>query len=727
MADRPLPNVDELLSAEFTPAQAQTTAGATARPLPNVDALLTTPFGSAAAPESSDAVQLSGAPSAEPAAKPGILASIWETMKPSTENRRQEYEDLPDWIRMPEFGPIASTRAFLGTMATGPEETKKIMEDQFPGLKGNIKVDGRYMIMKSPTDGKEYAFKPGLRWSDLLRAAAAAAPAALLAPLAAAGVTGGVAAGALGAAGNELAQVAAGGDFNPEQVAIGGLIGGAVPGAKAARRFLTGETAAAEAAASAAASGAGQTFEEGAATLGRASQGDPGAKAAARGFLGIDQGVVNAADEIGAGRFVRARPEVAAGNPVAREVIKSAQSTSAGKIAREIADENTRGFVQHVRGLFSEWGAQMQRGVSDLSLRGRLDAGAKMLRAKVKQAFEVVKRGMPDEAPAMAPNALEFLKERVKNVSADSPLAAIERTIIGEIENGPTAGGLELLRDNLKAAAKGKGPLAGIDPGVAKKIEGKIADDLLETAAVYGQKENLLAARELSKQEGTLKRGFTALFGKQAEKVVEGSMASKGVAAVNAAAAGDTSKLVKIYESIPPSLRSEVVLDSFGQILQKTGDLKTFVAVFDAIDANPQLRNLVGSSLRTEARQGLANVVTVARGFDRAASAAASTGRFEAALPSVKPGVRQVLSAKVADFSKGYAGKPLETDKLKLVSQFLVDEASSLLEGRTPTPNLFRRLVDASKVPASEHAQWFKMSTLGAPPPVAPSREKETR
>lgn len=707
MPGRPLPNVDDLLSLDFTPAAPPAPPqGGGPRALPDADALLASSFDAPPSAPAADpgGVQLSGEASAPPMERPGILGAIWETMKPSPQNRRQEYEDLPDWIRMPEFGPIASPLAFLGTMATGPEESKKILEAQFPHLKDKIRVDGRYMIMKSQ-DGQDYAWKPGLRWSDLLRAAAGATAVLPLSPLAAAGVPGGVAAGVLGAAGNELAQQQAGGTFDSEQVALGGAIGGAIPAGQAVKRFFTGETAAAETAAAAAAKAAGQTFDEGAAMLGRASQGSADDVAAARAFIDPDQGVINAANEIGAGGLLR--PEHVARNPVAREVFQSAKRAGTDGVS-EIADESTRRFVDLVRDRFTEWGAQLSRGKSDASLRDRMGAGLAALRAKTVQAFDLVKAKMPDDSAAVAPRALEFLKERVKNASADSPLSAVERTIIAELENSPKVGGLNLLRDNLKLAGKGQGPLAGMDRGVARLVDGKLADDILDTAAQYGQKEALEAARALSKQENTLKRGITALFGKQAEKAITGSMAGKGAAAAQSAAAGgDLSKLFNLYNAIPPSMRSEVVLDSFGQIVQKTGDLKAFVGLFDAVEANPQLRNLVAGSMKPEARKGLESLVKVARVFADAAAAPASPQRLKAAIPSVKPGLAQVASDKVANFTRGRFGKMLETDKMKVLSQFLIDEAGSLVEGRAPAPNMIRRFMDALSVPKAERQKFW--------------------
>lgn len=663
------------------------------------------------------AISALAAPVAVPAA--ATAAGIKKAVNPegSAEGIKDEYEQLPDWMWMPEFGPLASPRAFAGTLAPGQAEVKKIMEARFPGMK--VESDGRYLIMTSQ-DGQKYAWKPGMRWSDLARAAAGMAAAAPVSMMVAPGIAGGIAAGGLTALGNEVAQHSAGGDFNEEQILAGMALGGAVPAGAAAKRAITGEGSAA-AAARAAANASGMTLEEGAATLGRASQGSAVDRAAMQGFVDVDKGLLAAADDIGARGFVD--PLVATKNPVAREVLKSAGAVGEdGKILGELFDERTRGFVNHVRGLFSEWGASASSGTADASVRERLGAGVRAFRAVTQRAYEAVKSGMPDESPAVARRTLEYLRGRIGKVRPDSPLAEVERTIVAELGN-PTAGGLAMLQDSLDLAAKGQGVLAGIHKNVATKIKGMVADDLVETAEKYGQKEALLAARELSKQENALKRAATSRFGKAFERTLEGSGVNKSGRAIDAAIAGDAAPLLKFYNDLPANLRADAVVDSFAQVIQKAGDLKSLVGLFDAVESNPQLQGLVTSTMKPEARQGLKSVITVARGFANAAAAPTSPGRYKSALPSVKPGVSEVLSDKAFGHTKGWLGKSLDTNKLSRAARFLVDEAASLVEGRTPAPNVFRRLMDGLDVPPSERGVWFK--AIRAAPVATPNRDKE--
>lgn len=142
-------------------------------------------------------------------------------------------DSLPDWAGMPELNQfsMASAKTGLGTLLANPAETVQIIQSNFPGVKVRQDEKGNYLL-RSSIDGKEYAIKPGFQVSDLPRAVGAVAA---FTPAGRATTIGGAALGAAGTqAAIEATQAATGGSFDPGDVAMAGVTGGAVPAVAAA-------------------------------------------------------------------------------------------------------------------------------------------------------------------------------------------------------------------------------------------------------------------------------------------------------------------------------------------------------------------------------------------------------------------------------------------------------------------------------------------------------------
>ena len=159
----------------------------------------------------------------------GLLGRVREAVT-GEERRVAATEALPDWATMPELNQasFASFRAGLGTMASSPEETVRIIQAQFPGVQVRQDDRGNY-ILRSSVNGQEYAIKPGARISDIPRAvgtALAFTPAGR-----APGVVGGALATGATQAGIEGTQALAGGSFDAGDVGMAAALGGAIPAA----------------------------------------------------------------------------------------------------------------------------------------------------------------------------------------------------------------------------------------------------------------------------------------------------------------------------------------------------------------------------------------------------------------------------------------------------------------------------------------------------------------
>lgn len=141
-------------------------------------------------------------------------------------------EAMPNLTLMPEMNSfsIESLKNVLGTMATDPQETAKIIKANSPDVSVRQDEKGNYII-KSAIDGKEYAHKPGFRVSDIPRTVSSM----IVYGLGTRGA-GGLLTKAGQAAATETAiqasQAALGGEFDVEQVPLAAVteVGGGLAG-----------------------------------------------------------------------------------------------------------------------------------------------------------------------------------------------------------------------------------------------------------------------------------------------------------------------------------------------------------------------------------------------------------------------------------------------------------------------------------------------------------------
>lgn len=83
-----------------------------------------------------------------------------------------EVDAAEDWNLMPEVAginePLKSLGVTLATISTDPNETAEIIKYNYPDVKFRQDKKGNF-IFTSSVDGKDYAIKPGLGWSDFPR------------------------------------------------------------------------------------------------------------------------------------------------------------------------------------------------------------------------------------------------------------------------------------------------------------------------------------------------------------------------------------------------------------------------------------------------------------------------------------------------------------------------------------------------------------------------------
>ncbi|OWQ83602.1 hypothetical protein CDN99_26085 [Roseateles aquatilis] len=150
-----------------------------------------------------------------------------------------ESQSLPEWTGMPEMNQLsmASAKAGLGTLLSGPDETAQILKANFPSMAQRRDGKGNW-IFTSPTNGKDYVYPPGFTVGDVPRAAGAVAA---FTPAGRAVTLPGMAVGAgLTQAAIETSQAATGGEFNPGEVATAAALAPVLPAAVNAVRAVAG-------------------------------------------------------------------------------------------------------------------------------------------------------------------------------------------------------------------------------------------------------------------------------------------------------------------------------------------------------------------------------------------------------------------------------------------------------------------------------------------------------
>jgi len=384
------------------------------------------------------------------------------------ERMTPEMESLPDIGALPEWqlsgDTLGSKEEFkkslasaAGTLLANPDESVKILKSIYPDMGVRQDEKGNY-IVKSTLDGKEYAIKPGFRASDIPRAigtAIAFTPAGKL--------EGPVMQG-LGAAGTqaiiETTQAAAGGEFNPGEVAAAGTLGFAAPltmqGAKAVAKPIT------DAAKTALGRGAAPVVQAAETAVQQADNLPPAAavipepvvpmapqeltqtaKTAAEGGLGSgkavetlaqqaapDQKIVDAAKRLGIEDYLQ--PDHVTTNQAYRELSQAIKSVP-GSQARAVELEGLQNVAKKADDIVTQLGGTDDLSQVSKNTKAALQSTQQELEAKANGLYSQLREMVPAKAPAPADNVLTFIKQRADDLGGTENLSPTERMILKKL------------------------------------------------------------------------------------------------------------------------------------------------------------------------------------------------------------------------------------------------------------------------------------------------------
>ena len=513
--------------------------------------------------------------------KPGMLARAADMV---TGNLREtsETRSLPEWTGMPELNSMsmASLKTAAGTLLTSPDETIQVIKAQYP--KTSIRQDEKgNHIIKSSIDGKEYAIPPGMSVGDIPRVAAG-----LLSGTPAGRVTGVLKGGAAMAgtqAGIEASQAATGGSFDPEQVAIAGIAGAAVPAIGAAAgvvRNIKGQKkppqanavaddateeaasvadvnkdAAQAAAAKKAAKETAKTKED----IRRAAMGGIGSSSATARVAGsakLDKDAVAAAD-----RLKMAVPaDVFSDNQALIEV--------AGLSRSKIGSEASSGWRDAViessnraDGALESLGASTNLARMSDKSRDLLKETKEELESRAGAIYDSVDKRIPLDTKVNASVMRDTLSTIMKEMGGERGLKPSEKTLLRMVKDKNLTYGGFLREKTIIGQVLGKKSTAYADSDTKTlgRLYAAMAEDQLGIVEKIGGQElrdQLKGANALWAKNRELGDRIVNSFGKD----LDGSISSLILRSVDIGKGGNSEALTKLIKTIPNEHRKEAVL-----------------------------------------------------------------------------------------------------------------------------------------------------------------------
>lgn len=584
--------------------------------------------------------------------KPGFSASAADLV---TGNLRTtpEIEALPEWTDMPELNQMsmASFKTALGTMLTNPAETTKILQANFPGSQVRQDAKGNY-ILKSSVDGKEYAIPPGLSVGDIPRVLGgllAFTPAGK-----ATTIPGAIAAGAGTQAAIEASQIAAGGEFDADEVTLAGITGGA---GQALQRLMPAGRQAAQRAAqatpdqsiaqqSAQALPDQEALDKSFSSIGdlvrKASSGGHGSTAAKARL--IDMAQVNTEAKAAADRLGMDLPfDVFSDNPQIRATVGLTRS-AAGSEAEAAWINTLRNTVDQADEVVKQFDASFIEGrPSTGAVSQRILDSLNATRSNLSNDADEIYKRVDDVVPKTLPAEFPKLQQTLDDVLAEvgeKGLTAQEKNLLKLVSDGDATYGRLIREKNLigQAMAGKDSPYGNMAAGDLKRLYGALAEDQLTNVGKHGGealRKELRAANLLTAKKKALETRIIGAFGKDAD----GSVATLMQSAIKSASKGDAAQFNKLLKAVPPELHKETIATALASVTSSGRAARDgafgfaeFAKTYQGLRANPPVYAKMIDALGKKSDQVLRDLYDISKRITEARAMVLSTGKANQAL-----------------------------------------------------------------------------------------------
>lgn len=259
------------------------------------------------------------------------------------------------------------------------------------------------------------------------------------------------------------------------------------------------------------------------------------------------------------------------------------------------------------------------------------------LKSSATDIYQSIDAKIPKATPIQASRTAAVLSETMSDLGGMSRMTSQEQTLVKALTNPDEpltyAGLVRLKQDIGKALERGQGPYADVNQAMLKRLYGGLSDDQIAAVEAVGGadlRKGLEVANNLTAQRKDLEKSIVNAFGKD----LEGSIATKLTAAVNAGTKGDVSGLNRLLGVIPPELQKEAVASAIGEIAKtKTGSapgqfsFEGFAKTYQGLRGNPPVYKRVVDVLGKDGHAIMEDLYRVSSAVAKAKAAIPMTGK----------------------------------------------------------------------------------------------------
>lgn len=616
----------------------------------------------------------------QPAAKPeerGMLQKVGDFFTGADRETRatNELPELQSSGLMAGLGlDDAKAAQISATIATtlDPAEIGKILQSASPDIGIQQDEKGNIIAANNKTGVRTVINKPGFSGMD---AAQVGALGAAFAPAARAVTAGtGLAKGAavLGAASAATetalqgAQAAAGGDFNPEDVALSGVAGAGgelvARGVGAAGRAI-GNSLAARATPSEEIIAANTARQAGTATpdqeallatlttAGRLDRED-----VARGVVDSatiegrrqtpkidrlaqdvapDESILAAAERLG----IRDQliPSQYSGSQAYREIEQGLASIPGSQLNTQ-QKEAYGSLAKKADELIVDYGGTIDKSQLSDKFKQQGLANIDDLGNQSDALYSQVSNAIPATTSSPAQSTVGYLQGKVADLGDRTLLSAAERRTLAALTRidadgtpiPPTYAALDLVRKQIGEGLRGRGPFKDSESGALSRLYGTLSEDQQAVADAAGVGDLFATAKGLVAQRKGVEDAMKDVLGKD----LSGALTSSAGNAVKQLGKGDFKRFDQLMSRLPSDMKQEVVLtalnDAFtaGSRAEKQLSAPGFVDWYEKLARNPAAKQRLDTNLPPDAVARLDDIFKVAKGMREASKERITTGRI---------------------------------------------------------------------------------------------------
>ncbi|CAB4123403.1 LT_GEWL domain containing protein [uncultured Caudovirales phage] len=393
-----------------------------------------------------------------------------------------------------------------------------------------------------------------------------------------------------------------------------------------------------------------------------------------------DTKTVEAAKRLGIEEYLQ--PDHVTTNQAYRELAQAVKSVP-GSEARAAEMQGLSNVAKRADDLITEIGGSHDLAQVSQGVKGSLQATQAELEQRANTLYKQLREGIPAKTEAPAPSVLEFIAQREKDLGGSQNLTSMEKMILAKLapkqttiaakqvpqivsESGapltqqaapkivirqPTYTLLDDVRKDVGAAARMAGPFKDADTGLAKKLYSLIGKDQESVAGAAGMGDVFKAAKQAVAIRKGVEDDLISLFGKNLDNSIVGNLNG----GVRVLATGDTSKFIKLIQTIPENMRQETVASGLAAAFGKTAkqgslNFNSYAKWYEGLLKNKQAYAAVMSNLPPAARKQLSDLYRVSKSIGAATKERITTGRIQAVTEELKGG--EGLLSRVYDAAK---------------------------------------------------------------------------